>query len=89
MISQNKLRAVIKNDFIRITNRYREVLKYYGSSFSYPIILKNTRTLSHQTSLPRLPVPQLQSTIGKYLTAVKPLLDKNEYDATQKVIYLQ
>ncbi|RNA01008.1 carnitine O-acetyltransferase isoform X1 [Brachionus plicatilis] len=84
MISQNKLRVVMKNDFIGITNRYREVLKYYGSSFSYPIVLKNTRTLSHQTSLPRLPVPQLQSTIGKYLTAVKPLLNNNEFEATQK-----
>lgn len=86
MISQNKLRAVMKNDFIGITNRYREVLKYYGSSLTYPIVLKHTKTLVHQTSLPRLPVPQLKSTIGKYLTAVKPLLDQEEFDATQKVI---
>lgn len=90
MISQNKLRlAVMKGDFSLIANKYRDAFKYYGHSNDkiFPIVLKHSRTLTHQASLPKFNVPQLKATISKYLTAVKPLLDTNEYEMTQKVAH--
>ena len=36
----------------------------------------------------RLPVPQLDVTITKYLTAVKPLLTEQEFEKTKIVKYL-
>lgn len=35
--------------------------------------------LKHQSSLPKLPVPPLQQSLQKYLKAVRPLVDDEEY----------
>ncbi|CAF0716256.1 unnamed protein product [Brachionus calyciflorus] len=90
MLSQNKLRMVaMKGEFTGIANRYRDALKYYGYSSNekyFPVVLKHSRTLTNQSSLPRFNVPQLKSTISKYLTAVQPLLEPSEFDRTQKVV---
>jgi hypothetical protein len=58
-----------QNDFLGTNNKYKEALKYYGypegmpltaaeiekNSFIYPMpVLKNSRTLMKQASLPRL-----------------------------------
>ena len=85
-----------QNDFSTTTTKYKEALKYYGygdtsklaltNSLIYPFpVLKNSRTLSKQASLPRMPVPQLTSTINRYLDAVKPFLNDSEYEKTKKV----
>ena len=38
-----------------------------------------------QTSLPaRMPVPQLNASMGKFLTAVRPLLDDTQFEETKK-----
>ena len=85
-----------QNDFSTTTTKYKEALKYYGygdtsklalaNSLIYPFpVLKNSRTLSKQASLPRMPVPQLTSSINRYLDAVKPFLNDSEYERTKKV----
>ncbi len=72
-------------------------MKYYGyennESFnennadacSIPV-LKYSRTLSKQASLPRMPVPSLTSTMNKYLLAIKHLLNENDYENTKKLV---
>lgn len=42
--------------------------------------------LRFEDSLPRLPVPTLEETGRKYLKSVHPLLNKNEYENTQKAV---
>ncbi len=52
----------------------------------YPFpLLKDSRTLMKQASLPRFPVPSLESSISKYLTATKVILNKNEYEQAERV----
>lgn len=93
MLTQNRLRIMaLKNDFLGTNAKYKEALKYYGygeienSPLFYPMpILKNSRTLMRQASLPRMPVPQLNSSLSKYLNAVKPFLNEVEYENTRKV----
>jgi hypothetical protein len=71
-------------------------LKYYGyenyESFNESKVdvctvpvLKYSRTLSKQASLPRMPVPSLSSTINKYLIAIRHLLNESEYEYTKKI----
>ncbi|XP_041063653.1 carnitine O-palmitoyltransferase 2, mitochondrial isoform X1 [Carcharodon carcharias] len=38
-----------------------------------------------QNSLPRLPIPKLQDTMQRYLTAQKPLLDNDQYRRTEQL----
>jgi len=38
--------------------------------------------LKHQSSLPKLPVPPLQQSLQKYLKAIRPLVDDDEYQKT-------
>ena len=42
--------------------------------------------LRFEDSLPRLPVPTLEETSKRYLKSVHPLLNKDEYENTQKVV---
>jgi carnitine O-acetyltransferase len=44
-----------------------------------------TKTFNNQDRLPRLPVPDLQSTCRKFLEWVKPLTDEKEYAETVKI----
>lgn len=39
-----------------------------------------------EDSLPRLPVPPLQQTMDKYLQAVKPLVDEDDYNNTKAIV---
>ncbi len=48
-------------------------------------VLKYSTTLSKQSSLPRLPVPSLDSTLSKYLKAVKHLVNEIDYEKTLKL----
>uniref|UniRef100_H2YB10 Uncharacterized protein n=1 Tax=Ciona savignyi TaxID=51511 RepID=H2YB10_CIOSA len=45
----------------------------------------NPKLYSYQASLPRMPVPPLKSTIERYLTSVRPLLDDKDYDAMKSL----
>ena len=57
-----------------------------NNSLIYPMpLLKNSRTLTKQASLPRLPVPALDASIQRYLNAVKPLVDDDEFESTRKI----
>lgn len=42
--------------------------------------------LAKQDSLPPLPVPSLQQTMDKYLLAVKPLVDEEDYEYTKDLV---
>lgn len=71
---------------------YQDTLRYYGYSklpskliYPHPII-KQSRTFLKQASLLRLPVPQLDVSLNKYLTSVKPLLNEQEYKNTQELV---
>ena len=43
-------------------------------------------TLHYQGSLPTMPVPALQTTLGKYLQSIRPLLSETEYTASEKFV---
>jgi carnitine O-acetyltransferase len=43
------------------------------------------RMFSLQDSLPKLPVPALDSTLQKYLKTVRPLVSDEDYKQTQQV----
>lgn len=43
--------------------------------------------LQYERSLPRLPVPTLESTAAKYLESVEPLLTPQEFQETQKAVH--
>lgn len=43
-------------------------------------------TFYFQSSLPRLPIPDLKQTCEKYLKAVKPLIDDKDYTRTEKIV---
>lgn len=50
----------------------------------YPMpVIKHSRTLMKQASLPRMPVPALRSSLHKFLNAVKPLVSESELEATR------
>ncbi|XP_062994892.1 carnitine O-palmitoyltransferase 2, mitochondrial [Elgaria multicarinata webbii] len=42
-------------------------------------------TMHYQKSLPRLPIPKLEDTIRRYLTAQKPLLDDDQFRKTEQL----
>ena len=67
------------------------------SSETNPTIIKTTATklmpkyrpysmLARQKSLPRLPVPPLQQTMDKYLNAIRPLVNDDQFEQTRKLV---
>lgn len=44
-------------------------------------------SMHYQKSLPRLPIPKLEDTIRRYLAAQKPLLDEDQFRATEKLAH--
>ena len=42
--------------------------------------------LKYQSSLPKLPVPPLQQSLQKYLKAVRPLVNDEEFEKTSKAV---
>lgn len=71
---------------------YNDALKYYGyneatNKILYPLpIIKHSKTYMSQASLPSLPVQPLNKSLDKYLAAVKPLLNENEFENTKKIV---
>lgn len=43
-------------------------------------------TFAHQDKLPKLPIPDLESTCQKYLTALKPLQSAREHAETKHAV---
>ena len=50
------------------------------------VISKPFSMLAKQDSLPPLPVPPLQQTMDKYLLAIKPLVDEEDFDYTKDLV---
>uniref|UniRef100_A0A8C5QWS7 Peroxisomal carnitine O-octanoyltransferase n=1 Tax=Leptobrachium leishanense TaxID=445787 RepID=A0A8C5QWS7_9ANUR len=44
------------------------------------------RTFQYQESLPPLPVPSLEESLSKYCEAVKPFLNRKEFERTSKIV---
>lgn len=44
------------------------------------------KTYSKQSSLPRLPIPNLNDTLEKFLTTVEPLLTRESFEKTQQEV---
>lgn len=42
-------------------------------------------SMHYQKSLPRLPIPKLEDTVGRYLAAQRPLLDEDQFRTTEKI----
>jgi len=47
---------------------------------------KNGITFAHQDKLPKLPIPDLESSCQKYLTALKPLQSPREHAETKHAV---
>jgi carnitine O-acetyltransferase len=45
-----------------------------------------TATWAHQSQLPRLPIPSLEETCRRYLTALKGLQDEREHENTKRAV---
>jgi hypothetical protein len=96
MSSQLILKNFKQNEFASTgmsKSLYNDALKYYGYNDNpnrviYPIpILKHSRTYTKQASLPSLPVQPLKKSLEKYLVAVRPLLNENEFENTNKIVH--
>ncbi|XP_030372411.1 carnitine O-palmitoyltransferase 2, mitochondrial [Scaptodrosophila lebanonensis] len=57
----------------------------HGSHYQY-LQRSKLPTMYFQRSLPRLPVPLLEKTCERFLTAVQPILTSTEHSATQQVV---
>ena len=44
------------------------------------------RTWAHQDQLPKLPIPPLEDTCSRYLTALKGLQDEREHEHTKRAV---
>jgi carnitine O-acetyltransferase len=55
---------------------------------SNPILISSPRksTYQHQASLPRLPIPRLESTLTKFLSTVEPLLTSSQFEKTKRIV---
>jgi carnitine O-acetyltransferase len=48
--------------------------------------LTRSNTWAHQIKLPKLPIPPLEDTCQRYLTALKGLQDEQEHEKTKRVV---
>ena len=47
---------------------------------------RSTIPWAHQSQLPRLPIPPLEDTCRRYLTALKGLQDESEHEKTKRAV---
>lgn len=45
-----------------------------------------SRTFAHQSQLPKLPIPPLEDTCRRYLTALEALQDEKEHKKTKRAV---
>ena len=62
--------------FTEVLSRYRAVCIKILCGYSTELLY------SYQRALPKLPLPNLTSTITRYLASVKPLLSDTEYEGS-------
>lgn len=58
----------------------------YSSSRDRYIHYSKVPTLHYQASLPRLPVPKLTESCSRYLKAVRPIVNDEQYQQTEKFV---
>ncbi|GIX71218.1 carnitine O-acetyltransferase [Caerostris darwini] len=76
-----RLSRVLLKRAEKFANQY-----WLSTSTSTATSIKMNEYLTHQNSLPRLPVPPLHPSLEKYLLSVRPLLTEEEYHNTVKVV---
>ncbi|KAG1289404.1 hypothetical protein G6F66_009390 [Rhizopus arrhizus] len=52
----------------------------------FPIEEEQGETFKYQNQLPKLPIPDLQATAARYLSALKPLQTPEEHEATKRAV---
>lgn len=63
-------------------NRNGLQLRYFSDDYQY-IQRSNMPTYYFQKSLPRLPIPKIEKTLERYLTAQRPILTDEEFKFTE------
>lgn len=75
---------------LKMSNFRPELLVRYKTAISeeqYQYLQKSLLPMYYfQKSLPRLPIPSLENTCERYLSAQKPLLDNDSYQFTEKMV---
>ena len=51
-----------------------------------PTRITNTITWAHQSQLPKLPIPPIEDTCRRYLTALRALQDEREHEKTKRAV---
>jgi len=69
----------------RKLNLQRSCLYLPIMKFTPPRRMLSSEFLSHYEKVPSLPVPELQSTLDRYLKTVKPLLSEHQFSITKQV----
>lgn len=66
-------------------NNYRKFSSYNEDSYQY---LQNSivPTMHFQASLPHLPIPELEKTCERYINAIRPITDDDEFKKTQEIV---
>nr|XP_028571917.1 carnitine O-acetyltransferase isoform X2 [Podarcis muralis] len=67
---------------------YRGSVKAKPSGLLRPVALRKLpgRYLAHQESLPCLPIPPLQQTLDRYLSALQPIISEEELSHTRELV---
>ncbi|KAI9293906.1 acyltransferase ChoActase/COT/CPT [Neoconidiobolus thromboides FSU 785] len=79
------LRTLLKSrNLIRTMSTSKVNLNLAAATTSTPEITKPL--YQFQNSLPKLPVPELEATLKKYIKTVKPLVSEEQYQNTLKVV---
>lgn len=77
---------VSKRLFVHFKNLDQLKCSLASSPLSTVTSKKQGQMLLYQNSLPSLPVPPLHPTLEKYLLSVRPLLNEEEYQQTEKIV---
>lgn len=85
MSSNNQTLSVDANNHVMISRR--QFSSTNKDDFDYQYLEKSILpTMKFQKSLPRLPIPKLDKTISRYLSALEPIIqDKDQYNNTVKI----
>ena len=79
--SANRSEVAVKETSQSFTSEARDPLGSHTNPKSKPGI-----TFAHQDMLPKLPIPDLESTCKKYLSALKPLQNPKEHHDTAMAV---
>ena len=93
LIIINSENLTTNNNLLVQNNKYILIFVKIVVRFASPTMVRTSvaiykpfSMLARQDSLPPLPVPPLQQTMDKYLSAIKPLVDEEDFEYTQDLV---